>query len=415
MSFKQTFTLMVFLSGVAFALQSVWQRSEIMVLETLSLARLPEIPSDPSNRYQQNPKAILLGQQFFYDPRFSGDDGVSCATCHMPSSNYVDNLALSEGRGIGTRKALSVVGAAYSQWLFWDGRADSLWAQALGPLENPLEHAGTRTQYANVVRRLYRQEYEAVFGLMPSDSIWAKLPKKAGPTGTSIERQAWEKLSYGERDLINRVFVNIGKAIAAFETKLKPGTTRFDQYADQLKKPAAVSSLTGQEVAGLKLFIGKANCIACHSGTRFTDDKFHNTGVPTPQKLQADEGRQRAVRALIQSEFGCWSPYSDSSSNCGLISGNTNAAQAPAGAFKTPSLRNVANHYPYMHAGQFYTLADVVSHYNNAPKAVVGTSQLKSLKLSQLEQQQLVAFLETLSAPVNAPANLLESPVLPEN
>jgi cytochrome c peroxidase len=414
MSFKRGLAWIIICASTALAVQSTWQRSEILMLETLSLARLPETPLDPSNKYQQDPKAILLGQKFFYDPRFSGDEGVSCATCHMPSSHYVDNLALSEGRGIGTRKALSVVGAAYSQWLFWDGRADSLWAQALGPLENPIEHAGTRAQYANVVRRLYAKDYEAVFGKLPNETIWAKLPKKAGPTGTAAERQAWEKLSYAERDVINRVFVNIGKAIAAFETKLKPGTTQFDLYVDTIRKTNSKPNLNPNEIAGLKLFIGKANCVSCHSGARFTDNKFHNTGVPTPEKLEADEGRQRAVRALIQSEFGCWSPYSDSSSNCGLISGNTNAAQAPAGAFKTPSLRNVANHYPYMHSGQFYTLADVVRHYCSAPKAVVGTSQLKPLNLSELEQQQLVAFLASLSAPVNAPSNLLETPELPQ-
>lgn len=422
MSFKRGVALLlIFFTGLlawqhgsAQVIQNLWSRTEITLLESLSLTRLPVVPNDPSNQYQQNAAAIILGQKFFYDPRFSGDEGVSCATCHMPSNNYVDNLALAEGRGVGTRKSLSVIGAAYSQWLFWDGRADSLWAQALGPLENPIEHAGTRAQYANVVRQLYAKDYEAIFGKLPSESIWAKLPKRAGPTGNATERAAWEKLSYAERDVINRIFVNIGKAIAAFETKLKPGTSRFDLYIDNLRKTNPPSTLNVDEIVGLKLFIGKASCITCHTGPRFTDDQFHNTGVPTPQKLEADEGRQRAVRALIQSEFGCWSPYSDSSSNCGLISGNTNAAQAPAGAFKTPSLRNVANHYPYMHAGQFLSLADVVSHYNAAPKAVVGSSQLKPLALTQLEQKQLVAFLESLSAPVSASANLLETPVLPQ-
>jgi cytochrome c peroxidase len=414
MSFQKGLLLAVAVSGVALAVQGQWTRAEITLLESLSLERLPKFPTDPSNQYQQNSAAVVLGQKFFYDPRFSGQEDTSCASCHMPSSHYVDNLALSEGRGVGTRKALSVVGAAYSQWLFWDGRADSLWAQALGPLENPIEHAGTRAQYANTVRRLYKKDYEAVFGKMPADAVWAKLPTKAGPTGSPAEQQAWQKLSYTERDTINRVFVNIGKAIAAFETQLKPGWTRFDSYVANLRKSGAPSTLSPDEVAGAKLFIGKAGCVGCHTGARMTDDKFYNTGVPTPKALEADEGRQRAVRAVIQAEFGCWSPYSDSSSNCGLISGNTNAAQAPAGAFKTPSLRNVANHYPFMHAGQFSTLLEVVRHYNNAPKADVGVSRLKPLNLTELEQKQLVAFLEALSAPVDAPASLLETPELPQ-
>ncbi|MFN3265526.1 MAG: cytochrome-c peroxidase [Deinococcales bacterium] len=414
MFFGRALSFVVLISGVALALQGSWTRSELALLESLSLERLPAFPNDPSNQYQKNDAAILLGQKFFYDPRFSGKEDISCATCHMPSSHYVDNLALSEGRGVGTRKALSVVGAAYSQWLFWDGRADSLWAQALGPLENPIEHAGTRAQYANVVRRLYKKDYEAVFGKLPPESVWAKLPARAGPTGTAAEQQAWRKLSYSEKDTINRVFVNIGKAIAAFETQLKPGWTRFDSYIANLRKTNAPTTLTPDEIAGAKLFIGKAGCVSCHAGARMTDDKFYNTGVPTPKALEIDEGRQRAVRAVIQAEFGCWSPYSDSSSNCGLISGNTNAAQAPAGAFKTPSLRNVGNHYPYMHSGQFFTLEEVVRHYNEAPKSDVGVSRLKPLNLSDFEQKQLVAFLHTLSAPVNAPANLLETPELPQ-
>jgi cytochrome c peroxidase len=414
MSFQKGLLLALVVSGMALAVQGQWTRAEIALLESLSLERLPKFPTDPSNQYQQNSAAVVLGQKFFYDPRFSGQEDTSCASCHMPSSHYVDNLALSEGRGVGTRKALSVVGAAYSQWLFWDGRADSLWAQALGPLENPIEHAGTRAQYANTVRRLYKKDYEAVFGKMPADAVWAKLPSKAGPTGTAAEQQAWQKLSYSERDTINRVFVNIGKAIAAFETQLKPGWTRFDSYVANLRKSGAPNTLNPDEIAGAKLFIGKAGCVGCHAGARMTDDKFYNIGVPTPKALEADEGRQRAVRAVIQAEFGCWSPYSDSSSNCGLISGNTNAAQAPAGAFKTPSLRNVANHYPYMHAGQFATLSDVVRHYNQAPKASVGVSRLKPLNLSEPEVKQLVAFLETLSAPVDATPALLETPELPQ-
>ena len=399
--------------NLAEAANNPWTSKELQTLQTLSIKQLPAMPNNSSNRYAQNLEAMKLGQQFFYDPRFSGGEDTSCSTCHKPELQFVDNQARAEATGIGTRKTMSVVGAAYSQWLFWDGRADSLWAQALGPLENPLEHAGTRTQFAWVIKHNYKAAFEKVFGTLPSEGFWSNLPKRAGPAGNTLERENWAKLSYVQKDTISRMYSNIGKAIAAFETNLKPGGTRLDQYVQEFTQKGSSKALTTSEVAGLKLFIGKANCVKCHGGPRLTDDSFHNIAVPTPKELEADEGRQRAVLTIIQNEFGCFGLYSDDTSNCSAVTGNQNAALAPEGAFKTPSLRDVVGHFPYMHSGQYPKLEDVIKHYNTAPKAIVGISELKELKLSLLAQQDLLAFLKVLNAPVDAAPEWLATPNLP--
>ena len=105
----------------------------------------------------------LAGERLFFDTRFSVTATVSCATCHQPERSFTDGLALARGVGEVPRKTMTVVGTAYDQWLFWDGRKDSLWAQALGPLESPVEHGGTRMQYVRLVAEHYGRAAE--FGM----------------------------------------------------------------------------------------------------------------------------------------------------------------------------------------------------------------------------------------------------------
>ena len=147
-------------------------------------------------------------------------------------------------------------------WFFWDGRRDSLWAQALTPLEDPVEHAGNRTAYARFMAKNFHERYERIFGpLPPLDG----LPDNASPLGTAAEKAAWAAMSEDQRNAVNSVFANIGKAIAAFERSLTPPETRFDRFAEALAagtQPAAADDLTGEERAGLKLFIGKAQLLA---------------------------------------------------------------------------------------------------------------------------------------------------------
>ncbi len=195
----------------------------------------------------------------------------------------------------------------------------------------------------------------------------------------------------------------MGKAIAAFERTLGFEETRFDRYVavELAGKPhTRADSLSPDEEAGLRLFIGKASCVNCHNGPRLSDDHFHNTGVPASREVAAiDSGRASGVKQVVAGEFNCLSRYSDAKrEECSELRFAVTEGPELLRAFKTPSLRSVAERAPYMHAGQISTLADVVAHYDRAPKAPFGKSELKRLRLSDKERRQIEAFLRTLSA-----------------
>jgi cytochrome c peroxidase len=148
-----------------------------------------------------------------------------------------------------------------------------------------------------------------------------------------------------------------------------------------------------------------------------TDGQCHNTGVPTAQGLKLDLGRASGLQKLATSEFSCTSKYSDAKAEQCLGSAinsepydTSTEAQPMNGAFKTPTLRGVTLHAPFMHAGQFSTIAQVLKYYNNAPVAPAGKTEIKALRLTNLEMQQLETFLKSLEAPVNADAKWLTDP-----
>jgi cytochrome c peroxidase len=375
-----------------------WSAEERETLRSLSLASLEPLAADPSNRYGDDPRAAALGEQLFFDPRLSGNGKVSCATCHVPDRAFQDGTPLAHGVGTTARRTMPIAGTAHGAWFFWDGRTDSQWAQALGPLESAVEHGGTRTQYAHVVDAQYREAYEAVFGPLPKVD---DLPAQAGPVADSAWRAAWSRIPAARQDEISRVYANIGKAIAAYERRLELAPTRFDRYVGaELSGRAhdSTSALTADEIAGLKLFVGKASCVNCHNGARFTDDHFHNTGVPaSPLVPAADSGRSVGVRQAVAGEFACTSSYSDAKEDdCAELRFATTEGEELVRAYKTPSLRGVADRAPYMHAGQLATLSDVIAHYDRAPAAPMGHSELKPLKLTEKERRQIEAFLRTL-------------------
>jgi cytochrome c peroxidase len=202
------------------------------------------------------------------------------------------------------------------------------------------------------------------------------------------------------------VYANIGKAIAAYERRIEPGVSRFDRYVDAElagRPHEPESSLSRDEEAGLRLFVGKGSCVNCHNGPRLTDDHFHNTGVPAPRVAPAaapDSGRTVGVRQVLAGEFNCTSRYSDAKAeDCAELRFAVADGAELLRAYKTPSLRGVAERAPYMHAGQIATLGEVVAHYSAAPRAPFGRSELQPLRLSDAERRQLEAFLRTLSAP----------------
>ncbi len=379
---------------------AAWSEEELVTLRSLSLASLEPLAADPSNRYGDDPRAAAFGEKLFFDERLSSNGKVSCGSCHLPGKHVQDGVPLAQGVGTTTRRTMPIAGTAHGEWMFWDGRKDSQWSQALGPLESPVEHGGDRTQYAQLVASAYRSEYETIFGPLPDLS---ELPAHAGPNAAPEHRAAWERLPDARRDDINRIFANIGKAIAAFERRIGPEVTRFDRYVDALAEgnaPRAGGELTDEEIAGLRLFIGKASCTNCHNGPLLADDHFHNTGVPAVASLPEDLGRAAGAKAVLADEFNCLGRYSDARpEECGELQFMTTEGEELVRAFKTPSLRNVAARAPYMHAGQVATLEDVVRHYSTAPDAPAGHSELVKLNLTPSEQSQLVAFLRALSTP----------------
>ncbi len=292
---------------------------------------------------------------------------------------------------------MSVAGAAHSRWQFWDGRKDSLWSQALEPLEAAAEHGLTRGEVAALVADVYGDDYEAVFGPLPD----LELPRRAGPNGDAAAKAAWDELNSADQEAVTRVFVNVGKALAAFERGLEPAASRFDRYAEAALQddPAANTLLTADERAGYALFTGKAGCAGCHNGPLFSDGSFHNTGVPHAAGEEADTGRAGGVTLAKSDEFNCLSRYSDAPANaCTALKELETESFGLERAFKVPSLRNVAGRAPYMHAGQFGTLREVLAHYNRAPAAPAGFTELRPLGLSDGELGELEAFLKTLSS-----------------
>jgi cytochrome c peroxidase len=388
--------------------ETAWSDSEITILRSLSLSSLPPLKPDPSNAVADDPRASALGKQLFFDTRLSANGKISCATCHQPTRYFTDGLGQAQGIGKTSRGAPSLLGASYNAWYFWDGRRDSQWAQALGPLENGLEHGGTRIEYARLIGDdpEYRAAYEALFGSPPDLSDRQRFPDKAGPSADRKINDAWGNMSEADRKLVTRVFVNIGKSIAAYERLLRPRPARFDAYVEALQAqdaPAMDEAMTQDEVAGLKLFIGKAMCIRCHNGPLFTDHSFHNIGVPFAEGLRLDWGRYQGVQKALKDEFNCRSEYSDAKeTDCVELRFAKTMKDETIGAFKAPSLRNVAETAPYMHSGQFAGLDAVLQHYNkttSSRKAPIGHSDLLPINLSEQELAQLKAFLHTLTGP----------------
>jgi cytochrome c peroxidase len=388
-----------------------WTPDQVGVIASLSLDKLAAAPNDPSNSADGQAGAVALGRALFNDSRLSRDGSVSCASCHAPDKQFQDGLPVAKGVGVGTRRAMPVVGTGHNAWFFWDGRKDSLWSQALGPLEDKVEHGGNRARYTRLVQTHYKTQYEAVFGTMP---MLEAVPSDASPLGTADEQLAWQSLPAGRRANVDRVFANMGKAIAAYEKTLAYSESRFDRYARAVAANDASGQreLTAQEVNGLRAFIGNGQCVTCHNGPLLTDQAFHNTGVPPRDSARPDRGRAAAVAKVKADPFNCLGPFSDARpEQCSELRFIVADDPALEGAFKTPSLRNVALRPPYMHAGQFATLEQVVNHYMQSPAAVLGHSELargkgeshaerKPIRLSQEEARDLVAFLATLSGPI---------------
>jgi len=375
-----------------------WSEDDKKVLRSLSLSSLPPLPSDPSNAYADNPKAIALGKKLFFDKHFSANGQVSCATCHIPGYSFTDALALAKGMGTTTRRTMPLIGAAYQAWFFWDGRKDSLWSQAIGPIESAVEHGVTRSFCAHLIIDKYKSEYEEIFGSLPKINHRSCPPKASPGTGNPAALKLWNAMKPEDRDEVNMIYANIGKAIAAYVRRIVPSPAPFDRYVDAVLRNeyAAADKAVGRDaVEGLGLFIGKAKCINCHMGPLFTNSGFHNLGLNNP----TDKGRAEGIDIVLSDEFNCLGKYSDSKpEQCGELRFIDSNRSKYRGSFKTPTLRNVADRPPYMHAGQFKTLEEVLFFYQRSSSSEVEHQDLTADELSKIE-----AFLKTLSGSLTPP------------
>lgn len=312
-----------------------WTEEETRLVVSLGLSSLPPLPADPSNAVADNPDAASLGKALFFDTRFSADNTVSCGSCHLPARQFQDGLPRAKGVGETARRTMPIAGTAYSPWLFWDGRKDSQWAQALGPLESAVEHGTDRAHIAHLVKSFYAEQYAALFGPLPSLD---RVPEHASPNGPDAVQDDWLALDDAQRDAINRVFANLGKAIAAYERTIAPQRTRFDAYVDRLAAGKDTSGiLSEQEEDGLRLFVGKGECTRCHNGPLLTDTFFHNTGVAPVPGLPADLGRSVAVGQVLADPFNCLGPYSDAKpGDCAELTYLAKAGHEMIRAYKPP-------------------------------------------------------------------------------
>jgi len=394
-----------------------WSEAELVLIRSLWLESLPSMPATPSNRVATSPEAARLGHQLFFDKRLSANGEISCAFCHRPELRFTDGLDKARALGSSRRNTPSIVGLAWSPWLYWDGRRDSLWSQSLSPMEDPAEQGSNRMFIARQVLSDpdYAAQYKAIFDDLPDFSDISRFPQNAGPGLIPEWDAAWNTMTVEDRQMVNTTFANIGKVIGAYERLMVPGPSRFDAYStailagDQEKANALFSN---DEVKGLRLFMGKGRCMECHNGPMFTNFEFHNTGILSYPGDLPDRGRVDGLRQVRSNPFNCLGSYSDAGpGQCQELTYAREGVEL-IGALKTPSLRNLGNTQPYMHKGQIKTLKEAVQHYNDAPLAMIGHNEAENkLYLLPFEVNQIEAFLRTLDAPVDVADHWLEPPL----
>jgi cytochrome c peroxidase len=375
-----------------------------------SLSPLPAPPPDTTNRVDGNPQAIALGKALFSDTRLSGGGEFSCATCHDPARDWTDGKEIAVATGVGARNTPSLWNAAHNRWYFWDGRADSLWSQALKPIENGVELDGSRLQVAHVIRDdpELRASYERLFGGLPELVDKERFPPTGGPLANDEDRQLnWWRMDPEDRAAITGVFVNAGKAIAAFEATILTEPAPFDRFVAELQEGRPPTAIPVAAQRGLKTFIGAGNCVLCHSGPNFTNKEFHDVRVPPRAAADGmpDAGRGRGVPLLLEDEFVSAGGHSDDPEGTRAMHLlYLDFEGGFRGHFRTPSLRNVAKTAPYMHAGQYRTLEEVVRHYSDLEDAVEPAEPehvellIRPFPLDERQIGDLVAFLESLTS-----------------
>ena len=370
----------------------------------------PKNTLDPTNRYSGQEAAIEFGKRLFFEKRLSKSGRVSCATCHEPERGWAGGMSVATVDTGAGRHTPTLWNVGFNRWFNWDGGADSLWGQALGPIESPKEMANDRVHVVRLVMQDegLRRAYEGVFGAFPEVLDPATLPSGAVPGPRISENPLhtpWTRLSAARQTDINRVFSNLGKAIAAFEATIISTDSAFDRFVDGLRRQdkEKLAELSESAKRRLKLFVGDAQCVVCHSGPTFSDLEFHNVSLPSAREASdSDRGRYSGIPKVKEFAFNSKSPYNDAAPG-EYTEWVTYVRRTVENRrqFKTPTLRNVKRTAPYMHTGEFATLTETVDHCGSMDESIEEGEHSEvipsSAELTDADIADLVAFLESLT------------------
>lgn len=391
---------------------------ELAALNDEELARigamspLPALPADPTNRVADSLAAAQLGHRLFFDKRLS-PKGISCASCHDPALAFTDAKPLAQGIATARRNTPTILDAARRRWNGWDGKFDSLWSQALSPLENPMEMGSSRARLLQVVRDdpELRARYNAIFGDFPSELAAGARDPLATVLATDLatDLAPVPATAPATQALIDATTANVLKSLGAYQRKLLSGPAPIDRFVDGLngKQGGDLDALSPAARRGLATFVSKGGCYQCHRGPSFTDEEFHALGLAGANgRVPDDPARLAAVDFLRANPFNCAGILSDArdSAKANMVKGLRRSSEL-FGQFRTPSLRGVALTAPYMHDGRFASL-DAVAHFYDtldgaSPIGHHGESVLVPLDLGASGRADLVEFLRALGTDVS--------------
>jgi cytochrome c peroxidase len=367
----RSFVALVFLLGSAGCDDEEPFPSDDELSQIIGLHNVHTPPRAQTNKYADSPQAAALGAKLFADPTFSSCGLIACVSCHPPP-NYTVKLAFPPGcNGAVTRSVPTLLNTAFNDWFYWDGRKDALWSHPIFPLLNHTELDADPNAVKQRMQDIYAADYQAAFGLYPS----------------------------GEPD-VNRVIANFGKSVDAFlRTKIKVDAP-FDSDLDRFVAAANSGKASSDPLyLGLKVFIRKGHCIICHKGPMLSDGSFHNLGL---MQDPPDHGHLGGIVILQQDTWNGASVYSDDPifGRAKLDTLNNLTVADLDGAFKTPTLRNIALTAPYMHTGQDVTLEEVIDFYDRGGDPVgtfAGTRAETIVKLG-LNSDEKTALLNLLTS-----------------
>ena len=352
--------------------ENPWPESRFALLKVLSK------PIETADEKTPNSPLATLGHTLFYDTTLNPETGLGCVSCHLPTLAFSDGLNSPQGNPL-KRNAPGLIGASQHRWQFWDGRKDSSWSQALGPLYETHEIGLTPQGLIDKVADspIYRKLFESTFSPWPQP-----LPEASSAAGLELQAQ-------------------VGLALEAFLNELQHQPTPFDHYVQALAEQdltAANRWLNDEQQAGLSVLL-RSNCISCHRGSAFSDGQFHNIGTGG-----SDAGRAAGKELWQTDDFNCSGAVAAAIGRpCDINAvGEAEIPKLLSGAFKTPSLRELAHTAPYMHDGRYKSIEEVIEHYRNPPDGEHGLAAIQPI--SDEEAKQLSEFLKVLSSPIDSSA-----------